>query len=236
MTGVTNRVLARFVRRAYLPFEGAEGAYAQDAIRRFGVPLRAQFYPRPFAPAGATRILVLGGSQGASALNERLPEAFALLRGKEVEVSVVHQTGEGRDGAVRVAYANHGFSAVTVTPFLKDAAEALANCDLVIARAGSGTVAEICAVGRGSILIPFPHAADDHQTANAAGLVAQGGAVCLRQEAADPPRIAEEVASLCRDRTKLAHMADAARALGHPDAALAIAQDLVDLGGLRKAS
>jgi UDP-N-acetylglucosamine--N-acetylmuramyl-(pentapeptide) pyrophosphoryl-undecaprenol N-acetylglucosamine transferase len=121
---------------------------------------------------------------------------------------------------------------VTVVPFLDDVAGALAAADLVVARAGASTLAEITAVGRAAILVPFPHAADDHQARNAEALSRAGGAVCVRQEAADPARLAREIQALVSDDAARTAMADASRAHGRPAAAHDVAVDLLALAGI----
>jgi UDP-N-acetylglucosamine--N-acetylmuramyl-(pentapeptide) pyrophosphoryl-undecaprenol N-acetylglucosamine transferase len=108
----------------------------------------------------------------------------------------------------------------------------IARADVVVARAGAATVAEIAAVGRASILIPFPHAADDHQAKNAESLARVGGAVAIRQESADVVRIADEIARILTDGPLRTRMADAARAHGRPQAAMDVARDLLDLAGI----
>ena len=228
--GLANRALFPLARRAYVawPDLARSGSRAQK-VRVLGVPLRAGFDASPYRASSSARVLVLGGSQGAAALNERVPEALARVAKDVLSLTVVHQTGEGRDDAVRAAYAREHVERVTVTPFLEDVASELARADLVIARAGAGAIAEIAAVGRASILIPFPHAADDHQAKNASSIAGAGGALCIRQEAADAVRIAREVSLLLGDPDRRSGMAAAARAIGRPYAARDVARDLLDV-------
>jgi UDP-N-acetylglucosamine--N-acetylmuramyl-(pentapeptide) pyrophosphoryl-undecaprenol N-acetylglucosamine transferase len=174
----------------------------------------------------------MGGSQGAQALNERLPSAVARAKRIVPALQAIHQSGCDRDAAVRSAYASEGIAGVEVTPFLDDVPAAIARADVIVARAGAVTVAEIAAVGRASILIPFPHAADDHQARNAESLARDGGAVAVRQEAADAARIADELVRILTDDALRSRMADAARKHGKPQAAMDIARDLLDLAGI----
>jgi UDP-N-acetylglucosamine--N-acetylmuramyl-(pentapeptide) pyrophosphoryl-undecaprenol N-acetylglucosamine transferase len=162
-----------------------------------------------------------------------MPEAIARASGSILELEVVHQAGRDRDAAVRRAYEAARFDRVTVTPFLDDVAREITRADVIVARAGAATVAEIAAIGRAAILIPFPHAADFHQTRNAASLAADGAAVALPERAASPIRIAGELVRLLSDEALRARLAERARAHGRPGAALEIARDLLDLGGIR---
>jgi UDP-N-acetylglucosamine--N-acetylmuramyl-(pentapeptide) pyrophosphoryl-undecaprenol N-acetylglucosamine transferase len=231
VVGLANRLLAPFAKRAYVAWDEAGARFRPRARRDFGVPLRAGFGPKAYAATGKLRVLVLGGSQGAAALNERLPEAIARLADVP-GLEVVHQAGRERDAAVRAAYERENVERVSVVPFIDDVARALADADLVVARAGASCIAELTAVGRAAVLVPFPHAADDHQARNAQALARAGGAVCLRQEAADVTRLATEMGRLLRDDRARTVMADASRACGKPGAARDVAADLLVLAGI----
>jgi UDP-N-acetylglucosamine--N-acetylmuramyl-(pentapeptide) pyrophosphoryl-undecaprenol N-acetylglucosamine transferase len=234
--GFTNRLLSRLVQRAYVCFPETRSGFAPDVVRWTGVPLRSHFAPSPFAPQpGTTRILVMGGSQGAVALNEALPRAFARLVGEGLPIEVVHQTGKGKDAAVRSLYAELGVGeAVVITTFIDDVAAALGDADLVVERAGAGSLAELCAVGRPGLLIPYPHAADDHQRMNARSLVNDGAAICLAQSDATEERLTAELRALVTDPERLAAMAARAASRGRPDAARSVARDLLALGDARR--
>ena len=176
-------------------------------------------------------MLVLGGSQGARSLNETVPEALAKA---VTPVRVLHQCGERWLADVRERYRALGGEAQSqVVPFIEDVPAALAAAHLVIARAGASTVSEICAVGRPSLLVPFPFAAGDHQRRNAEALAAAGAGLCIEHEAATPARIAGEIDRLAKTPAALGAMAQTARALGKPHAAVDIASDLLALAGLR---
>jgi UDP-N-acetylglucosamine--N-acetylmuramyl-(pentapeptide) pyrophosphoryl-undecaprenol N-acetylglucosamine transferase len=227
--GLANRLVAPMVQRAYTAFPESEEHFSRSVVRRTGVPIRAGFSPRPFDPGPHFRILVLGGSQGAESLNDSVPRALALLEGAP---TVVHQSGAGRDGAVRSLYAELGLaSRATVEPFIDDMASALAAADFVIGRAGASAVAEMCAVGRPGLLIPYPFAGD-HQRFNAESLARAGASVCVLQKDATVDRLATEISALIDDRASLGIMAEKARLLGRPDAAHVIAKDLLDLAGI----
>ncbi|MBX3198686.1 MAG: undecaprenyldiphospho-muramoylpentapeptide beta-N-acetylglucosaminyltransferase [Labilithrix sp.] len=228
--GLANKLLAPFAKRAYIAWPKTGAHFGRDKARLYGVPLRSGFEPRAYAPsAGPRRLLVLGGSQGAQALNEVLPRAVARASAGAAPFTVVHQAGRDRDASVRAAYAEHGVRDVEVVPFLDDVAARMTAADLIVARSGAVTVAEISAIGRAAIFVPFPHAADDHQAKNALSLAEVGGAVCVRQEAADEARLADEIAKLLGDDARRARMADAAREHGRPHAAEDIAKDLLGL-------
>jgi UDP-N-acetylglucosamine--N-acetylmuramyl-(pentapeptide) pyrophosphoryl-undecaprenol N-acetylglucosamine transferase len=231
VVGLANRLLAPFARRAYVAWDETASGFRAEARRVCGVPLRAGFVPRPYAPRGTARVLVLGGSQGAAALNERMPEVVERLA-DVAALEVMHQAGRDRDAAVRAAYEAHGVKRVTAVPFIDDVAGALADADVIVARSGASSVAELTAIGRAAVLVPFPHAADDHQARNAEALARAGGAVCVRQEAADVPRLARELRALLLDDAARTAMADASRACGKPGAAGDVATDLLALAGI----
>ena len=220
--GMTNRVLARVARRVLTGFPQTFKGIAEEHV---GNPVRAEISALPTPAqrfetrAGALRLLVLGGSQGARALNDAMPAALATLAGS---VEVRHQCGEKlREEALR-AYAAAGVAA-NVEPFIADMAQAYAWADLVVCRAGALTLAELCACGVGSVLVPFPQAVDDHQTRNAEYLVERGAAVLLPQGDALADELRVVLAELVADPARRLAMAQAARALAKPDAAARVA-------------
>lgn len=229
--GLANRLIAPFVSRAYTTFPEVERHFPRSAVLRTGVAIRRGFVPRPYGHDGTTlNVLVLGGSQGAKSLNETVPHALARCH---VPTRVVHQAGNGNDRAVQELYTSLGASdGVEVTPFIRDMPAALARADLVIGRSGAGAVSEICAVGRPSLLIPYPYASGDHQFKNAQSLERAGAALCIRAVEATVERLTEELDALGGDSARLLEMAQAAEALGHPEAAEVVAADLLELGGI----
>jgi UDP-N-acetylglucosamine--N-acetylmuramyl-(pentapeptide) pyrophosphoryl-undecaprenol N-acetylglucosamine transferase len=233
--GLANRLVAPLARRGYVAFAEAERHFRAGCARRVGVPLRPGFSPAPYplasAPLGsALRVLVLGGSQGAKALNEAVPRAAAKLG---AALSIVHQCGPAHADAVRAAYAELGLGETTrVVPFIDDMPAALAAADLVVGRSGAGALGEICAVGRPALFVPYPFAAGDHQRINAEALVRAGGAVCIPHAAANADRLAHEIGALASDRVRLVAMAARAREFGRPEAARTVALDLLQLAGL----
>jgi UDP-N-acetylglucosamine--N-acetylmuramyl-(pentapeptide) pyrophosphoryl-undecaprenol N-acetylglucosamine transferase len=235
--GLTNRLLAPMVGRAYLTFEETRATFG-DKARIVGNPVRRAFVdaarialsdPDGFE-ARARKLLVIGGSQGAQRLNETVPGALAkALAGANVEV--VHQTGAKMVETVRAEYERLGLRA-EVVPFIDDMARAYASAQLVIARAGATTLAEVCAIGRPSVLVPYPHAADDHQTKNAEALARAGAAVAIAESALDEAGLASTLGALIQDAERRGAMARAAREHGRPEAAASIVDDLfLWLGG-----
>ncbi len=229
--GLSNRLIAPLVQRAYTAFAGAEKHFRAGTVLRAGVPIRDGFAPRPYGRAKSVlSVLVLGGSQGARALNASVPEALSLAKSP---VRVVHQCGRVEVDAVRERYAALGAGPVAeVVPFIDDMPRAIAAADLVVGRSGASAVAEICAVGRPSLLVPYPFAAGDHQRVNAEALVEDGAAVCVTSQDATPARLAAEIDRLAGTEGLLESMAEASRRRGKPDAAANVARDLLTLAGL----
>lgn len=227
--GLANRLIAPFVQRAYIAFPESQRYFGQALTLHTGVPLRSGFEPAGYvAPQVGLKVLVIGGSQGAQSLNDAVPRALASL-GEAVQV--VHQCGRAHQDQTSALYAELGLaSRVRVQPFIDDMPAALAEADLVVGRAGASAVAEICAVGRPSLLVPYPFAGD-HQKANAASLAREGAALWVPNAEATPERLATELGALLRARSRLVVMAQAARSLGRPHAARAIAEDLLTLAG-----
>ena len=185
----------------------------------------------PYAPQGPVRVLVMGGSQGALALNEVLPRAFATLISEGQSLRITHQTGKGKDAQVHGLYGQLDLAEhVRIVTFIDDVAAALGEADLVIERAGAGSLAELCAVGRPGLLVPYPHAADDHQRHNAESLARDGAAVCVVQRDATVERLTDELRGLLGDERRRRRMAERAAGRGRPEAARNIARDLLALG------
>lgn len=237
--GLTNRLLAPIAGRAYVAFEEAAAQLGERKTRLVGNPVRRAFVdaarkalidPDGFE-ARASQVFVLGGSQGAKALNETVPAALARLELAERGVKVLYQTGAAMRDEVQRRYADLGVEAEVVS-FVDDMAKAYSSASLVIARAGATTLAEVCAIGRPSILVPYPYAADDHQARNAEALERAGAAVSIRESHLTPGILAAEARRLLDDEGARVKMADAARRHGRPDAAAAIVDDLAGwLGG-----
>jgi len=224
IAGLANRVLASVADKVMVAFPGAlKGAEWTGNPVRAEITAIAPPQARLAGRSGPLRILVVGGSLGAQALNEALPKAISLLREKPL---VVHQSGEKHLEALRRHYLEAGVTGELVS-FIDDMARRYAEADLVVCRAGAVTVAELSAGGMASILVPFPHAVDDHQTANARFLAEQGAAILIPQRDLSPEKLAALIGSL--DRAQLLEMARKARSLGKPDAAQVVARRCVEL-------
>lgn len=229
--GLANWLMTPLVARAYVAFPEVERRYRPSVVRSFGIPLRPGFDAVPYAPSpDRLRVVVLGGSQGAEALNQRVPTAIAALAADFPQLTVFHQAGRGKDEDVAKRYAELGLAdRVEVAAFVSDVPAVLASADVVLARSGAGSLAELCAVGRASVLVPFPFAADDHQRKNAESLSNVGAAVTVVQDEATPERLAQELRALFASPNHRLAVADAARRRGVPDAARRIALDLFEL-------
>jgi UDP-N-acetylglucosamine--N-acetylmuramyl-(pentapeptide) pyrophosphoryl-undecaprenol N-acetylglucosamine transferase len=224
IAGLANRVLAQVSDKVMVAFpdtlKGAEWT---------GNPVRAEIARMPPPEeryrnrSGPLRLLVVGGSLGAQALNEALPKALALLPEKPL---VVHQAGEKHLEHLKANYRAAGVEGELLA-FIDDMARRYAEADLVVCRAGAVTIAELSAGGMASILVPFPHAVDDHQTANAKFLSDRGAAILIQQRDLSPGKLAELIRSM--DRAKLLDMASKARALGKPDAARIVAERCMEI-------
>ena len=224
IAGLANRVLSQVSDKVMVAFpdalKGAEWT---------GNPVRAEI--AAIAPpeerfrdrSGPLKLLVVGGSLGAQALNEAMPRALSLLENKP---GVVHQAGEKHLDALKESYREAGVHGELVA-FIDDMARRYAEADLVICRAGAVTIAELSAGGMASILVPFPHAVDDHQSANAKFLSDHGAAILIQQRDLSAEKLAQLIRSL--DRPKLLEMAQKARALGKPDAAQIVARRCMEI-------
>lgn len=232
--GLTNRLLSRSVGRAYLTYDETAPLFGASRARVFGNPVRRAFvdaarmsaHDPQGAQARSRSVLVLGGSQGARSLNEHVPAALARAGLSELGVSVVHQTGSAMLADVEARYRALGVRA-EVVPFIDDMARAYIRASLVIARAGATTLAELCTIGRAAILVPYPHAAEDHQTRNARALERAGAALCVPESELEPEALGALARSLLTDAERRRGLADAARRQGRPEAAAAIVDDLL---------
>ncbi len=230
--GLTNRMLAPVVGRAYLTYEQTAPRFGSRA-RVLGNPVRSSFAQAArraaVDPVGfearAKTLLVMGGSQGAKALNETVPQALGAVDRRGLKV--VHQTGAAMRDAVEARYHELGVEAEVVS-FIEDMAAAYAAAAIVIARAGATTLAELQAIGRPSILVPYPFAADDHQRKNAEALARDGAALCIPQDELSVHGLASTLDELLGDPNRRRAMAEAARRRGRPDAAASIVDDLCE--------
>ncbi len=224
--GLTNRLLTRWVARAAVAFEETARSFGSRAVVT-GIPIRREFHQvPPWKPsAEPLRVLVFGGSRGSRPINQVVCDALNSL---PPGLQMTHQTGRDDVEWVRQRYQAAGAQG-RVREYLEDMPVELAAADLVIARAGASTVAEITAAGRASILIPLPTAADDHQRKNARSLEQQGAALVREQAELEGKELAVLLAQLDSDRNRLQCMADASRRLARPDSAERITDLVQDL-------
>jgi len=233
IAGLTNKVLAKFADKVLLGFPDAirndnkaifSGNPVRQTIGQLDAP-ETRYVARDKNDGERLRLLVIGGSLGAHALNTVVPQALGLIP-ENRRPQVTHQAGVKHLDTLRKNYAEAGVTGELVA-FIEDMAAYYADCDLVICRAGALTIAELAAVGVASILVPFPYAVDDHQTSNARFLSARDAAVLLPQKELTPQGLAQLLTELSRDR--LLEMAVKARALAKPDATQLVAQVCIEM-------
>jgi UDP-N-acetylglucosamine--N-acetylmuramyl-(pentapeptide) pyrophosphoryl-undecaprenol N-acetylglucosamine transferase len=231
--GIANRLVAPMVRAAAVHFPATQ-RYFRNAVVT-GVPVRREFFRVPVRPPDARpTLLVFGGSQGAHAINVAVSESLAALSQAVPGIHLIHQTGEKDYEAAQAAVAKAGISA-EVSRFIDDMPGAFARSDLLLCRSGASTVAEITAAGKPAIFVPLPTAADDHQRHNAEILADANAARLLPQSVLTADRLVQEIASLLRDRARLAQMGAAAAQFAHPHAPAEIAALVARIAGVRDA-
>jgi UDP-N-acetylglucosamine--N-acetylmuramyl-(pentapeptide) pyrophosphoryl-undecaprenol N-acetylglucosamine transferase len=231
IAGFTNKLLGKVVHAVFLHFAETRRFFKEKKILMTGNPIRRDIRlaleektgDREQATGDGQRaagltLFAFGGSQGAQALNEIVADAMALLEQRGVSVSIVHQTGQANLEKTQERYAKAGMKA-DVRAFIKDMAAEYRRADLVVARAGATTVAELGVVGRPAILVPYPFAADNHQEVNAREMAEAGAALMFRQSELTPEKLADVVADLAADPEILAKMGSAMKSLGKPRAA-----------------
>ena len=225
--GLTNRLLGRvatkicvgFARTMTL-FPARKAVYTGSPVRWTELPTVTLNQPR----SAAITLFIFGGSAGARRLNQTLPHAMALLHKEGLPVRVIHQTGRADHAEVAALYEELGVAA-EVLEFVDDMREVYASSNLVVCRAGALTLAELTVLGKPSILIPYPYAADDHQRVNAETLVQHGAACMILDAELTPERAEREIRALITDTARLTAMADAAKALGKPEATHAVVHE-----------
>lgn len=226
IAGLTNRVFSRFAKKVFTAFPGVLSERAQSEY--VGNPVRQDIEQLPesgnrvLQHQGRPRLLIVGGSLGARALNQAVPDALALLG---FECDVLHQCGYTDSADTKARYQQLGLEA-DVEPFISDIAKAYDWSDLVVCRSGAMTVTELAAAGVPSVLVPYPFAVDDHQTGNAEWLSAVDAAILLPQSELDPARLATILKDTLNDRSRLQRMALAARTNYKPGAAVLVADAL----------
>ncbi|WP_338864353.1 undecaprenyldiphospho-muramoylpentapeptide beta-N-acetylglucosaminyltransferase [Myxococcus stipitatus] len=231
LPGFTNKVLGKMVRVVFIAFEEARRFFPEKKVQLIGNPIRRKLmdnYLRSHVAHEHFSVLVFGGSLGARGINQRMLEALDSLGDLKGDVRFVHQTGKNDLETVRKGYADKGFQA-EVVEFIDDMSSAYAKADLVVCRAGATTLAELTVCKKASILIPFPHATDDHQTVNARALVDAGAALMFQESELTGQKLAETLRMLKSQPERLKGMEKKAALLGRPEAAKELADVCVDL-------
>ena len=225
--GFTNRVIGRFVSRALLSFPETARYFPQGRTELTGLPVREEFFRIAPKPRGSVlQVLITGGSQGSRTLNRAARESWPLFRNSGFPLRIVHQSGAAEFDTLHEAFSKAGLEG-EVVPFVSDMPAAFRAADLVVSRSGAGAVSELAAAGKPSILVPFPFAADDHQTRNAEAMERGGAARLVRDQEMNGEALVSLVRELAEAPERLEGMAQAARRFAHPGAAR-IAADILE--------
>jgi UDP-N-acetylglucosamine--N-acetylmuramyl-(pentapeptide) pyrophosphoryl-undecaprenol N-acetylglucosamine transferase len=231
LPGITNRILSRFADRIYVSFQDTKTRFNPDKTRLTGNPVRKallnQHANNETPGSESFCVLIVGGSQGAHSINMTVMEALGHLTKKE-SLYFVHQTGTADAQRVTEAYRSRGIRA-TVQSFFKEMGPHYEQADLIICRAGATTVAEVTALGKAVIFIPFPFAADDHQALNADTLAREGAAEMILEKDLDAGALGQKIEYYASHPQELKAMSSRAKQLGHPDAAERIVDDCYEL-------
>ncbi|UCD11204.1 MAG: undecaprenyldiphospho-muramoylpentapeptide beta-N-acetylglucosaminyltransferase [Nitrospinaceae bacterium] len=231
LPGITNRLLGRFADKIAVSFPQSARFFPAGRVVETGNIIREEFCrPSPVATAGRFTVLVLGGSQGAHSINIAMTAALEHLAGVKDRLYVIHQTGDRDFESIQQQYREAGFRA-DVQPFIHDMATCYHAASLIITRAGATTLAEITACGKASVLIPFPHAAHNHQEKNARVLDTAGAAEVILDHEANGARFAEAIKNAMGDPIRLQQRAENSLRLGRPDATLKVRDLCLDLLG-----
>jgi UDP-N-acetylglucosamine--N-acetylmuramyl-(pentapeptide) pyrophosphoryl-undecaprenol N-acetylglucosamine transferase len=231
LPGLTNKVLGRVVRVVFIAFDEARRFFPSRKVQLIGNPIRRKLmdnYLRSSVRHEGFTLLVFGGSQGAKGINDRMIAALDDLQDLKASLHILHQTGKKDVEAVRAAYQAKGFNA-EVVEFIDDMSGAYARADLVVCRAGATTLAELTVCKKASLLIPFPHAADNHQAVNAQAMVQSGAALMFTEAELTGPILAAQIRALHAHPEQLRKMEKAAALLGRPEAAKEMADVCVQL-------
>jgi UDP-N-acetylglucosamine--N-acetylmuramyl-(pentapeptide) pyrophosphoryl-undecaprenol N-acetylglucosamine transferase len=230
--GITNRILSKFAKLIFVTYAQTQEWFPQSKVTVSGNPVRKVFaVGRVGSQEKKVRqLLIFGGSQGAAAINKNVIAMIPQLQKMKDKVRVLHQTGDREFQIVKQAYEQYGLDA-QVTPFIVNMADAYAQADLIICRAGATSLAEIAATGKAAILIPFPFAANDHQTKNAEVLDCAGAAVIIKEHELTGENLFGVIEELLSNRKKLLRMEDASAKLGNIKAAAKIVDACMELAG-----
>jgi len=229
--GMTNRWIGRVAGRALVNFEETLRYFPRGKAELTGIPVRPEFFAiRPKPRGEPLAVLITGGSRGSRTLNNAARESWPLFRNAGFRVRLVHQTGREAYPEIARDFAESGIEG-EIAPFIEDMPGAFAAADLVVSRSGAGAVAEIAAAGKAAILVPFPFAADDHQTRNAEALVRAGAARMVADREFTGKRLLDEVGALAGEPGAIERTGEAARRFARPGAAARAADILEELAG-----
>jgi len=229
MPGMVNRWMGRFARKALLSFSEAAPYFPRQAVEITGLPVRDEFFniePKPFT--GELTLLITGGSQGSQTLNRAVRECWPLLASSGLNVKLIHQCGKREEEKLRQEFTQTCLKG-RVSAFISDMPAAYAEADLVLCRSGAGTVSELAASGRPSILVPFPFAADDHQAKNAEALVTAGAGLMFRDSELTGQVLFETLRKFIDNPASLSAMASRSKSLQKSGAAARAADILLEI-------
>ena len=234
IAGMTNRLLGRWAKKVCVAFDETTGEFSNAELT--GNPLRKGFEECPDELPSEPTLLVFGGSRGARAINEAVVAALPAMQQLNGKLNIIHQTGDEDLETVQDGYRKAGWQKAEIVPFIDDMAGAYRQAHLVVCRAGATTVAELTACGRPAILIPYPHAANDHQAANARALAVKGAAMMLDQAELTGERLAAVTGRLLENGTELVRMGRIARSLGQKGAAGRVVEICRQVSGRKEAA
>ena len=229
--GLTNRLLSRIVDRIFISFEESMTHFKGKSLFLTGNPIRGELFSdtgRGHDGEKVFTILVVGGSQGATAINQVFAETLAHMKAKGRDPAVIHQTGKTDYDRATQDYRNRKVKG-ELMPFIQDMTTAYNRADLVVSRAGATTIFELAALGKPSILIPYPHATNQHQETNALSLVRAGGAEMIRQSELTAEGLSRVLTKYMDDRSALEEMGKCARKIARTDAAKVIVDKLLEM-------
>ena len=228
--GLTNRLLSRVVDQVFISFQESRKHFKSGAVFLTGNPIRNEFFTgsKTERENGNFTILIIGGSQGARAVNRAFAEAAGILKREDREVDIIHQTGKTDHESVVADYKKRDIKG-DIFPFIDDMATAYNRADLVISRAGATTIFELAGLGKPSILVPYPYASNQHQEINARTLVREGGAEMILENHLTGKALADVVVKYMDDRGALIEMGKRAAKVGRPDASGIIVDQLVEM-------
>ncbi len=230
--GLSNKLLGKGAKKIFLSFPESAAGFDEQRTLVTGNPLREGLETVTSELPAPGKLLIFGGSRGARAINHAVMAMLPLLKEWPARPTLLHQTGEDDYAQVRDAYLNAGLDSAQVVPFIDDMASAYSESSLVVCRAGATTLAELAVTGRPAILIPFPYAAADHQTANARAFESAGAAEVLVQKHLDAETLAMKIQIMFSDRERLHLMAECGRLLGKPGAAAKILTECRHITGI----